>query len=78
LTLCDSSSGAAAPTLPILVPKCSEKNRPSMLDHFHPLIADQKLSKLWSTTFSFFHVKNRAAWLCVIPVPVPLHRSFRF
>jgi hypothetical protein len=26
----------------------------------------------------FFHVKNTACGLCVVPVPAPLHRSFRF
>jgi hypothetical protein len=36
-----------------------------------------KIFKNMVDTMRFFHVKNRAGWLCVISVPMPLHRSFR-
>jgi hypothetical protein len=45
------------------------------LPHFN---CRPKLFEIVVDNMRFCHVKNRAGWLCVIHVPVPLHRSFRF
>jgi hypothetical protein len=37
-----------------------------------------KISEIVVDNMRIFHVKNSAGWLCVIPVPVALHRSLRF